>query len=353
MSSHSSSALPSHDPAALARVDTFLFAAAGTVLIVRAALAATGYPKVGGGSFHIAHVVWGGILLGVGLVTMAVALGTATRFWACLIGGVGFGLFIDEVGKFVTADVNYFYSPASAIIYTVLLASYLLGREAVVRRRLSPVRVRAIAGLAFADHQLGQLSEGRRVLVIRMLQETVSPEDAETLSRMLSETRTDGQRRRTWTAEERVGWAHEQVRSIVAAGTKHRNVRQTMFVLMSIQAAASLLSIAAIVAGAISGSDELAVDLTGFDSDLAWLIGATAQALLISFGILLFARHHVITGLRMMHTGLFVAVTYTSLWQFDHNPALGLVTFGIVSILLTMTGTMLSDARSRHATPAG
>ncbi len=55
---------------------------------------------------------------------------------------MGFGLFIDEVGKFVTEDVNYFFRPAVAIIYAVLIYSYVVGRELISRRmaELTPDR---------------------------------------------------------------------------------------------------------------------------------------------------------------------------------------------------------------------
>ena len=34
-----------------------------TILINRAFLALTGYPKIAFGSFHIAHMLWGGLLM--------------------------------------------------------------------------------------------------------------------------------------------------------------------------------------------------------------------------------------------------------------------------------------------------
>src|ERR1700712_4810839 len=78
------------DYAALGRFELFLFAAITTVLVVRGLLAATNYPQVGGGGLHIAHVLWGGLLLGAAVVLSTTGLGTRVRARAAFIGGVGF-----------------------------------------------------------------------------------------------------------------------------------------------------------------------------------------------------------------------------------------------------------------------
>jgi hypothetical protein len=54
-----------------------------------------------------------------------------------VLAGAGFGTFIDEVGKFVTSDSNYFFRPAVAIAYTVMVLVFLLARAFEGRRRFT------------------------------------------------------------------------------------------------------------------------------------------------------------------------------------------------------------------------
>ena len=97
-----------------------------TVIGVRLALASTGYPKLGGGQLHIAHVLWGGLFLfGAALSPLLFANRWALEASAVLTG-IGVGLFIDEVGKFITQSNDYFFPPAAPIIYATFLLTLLL-----------------------------------------------------------------------------------------------------------------------------------------------------------------------------------------------------------------------------------
>lgn len=78
-------------------------------MVTRVNLAATGYAQIGGGPHHIAHLLWGGLLLIVAFSLLLAFQNPERKIWSATIAGVGFGLFIDEIGKFVTTDNDYFF----------------------------------------------------------------------------------------------------------------------------------------------------------------------------------------------------------------------------------------------------
>lgn len=103
---------------------------AASVLGTRLFLALTGYPRIGGGTLHISHALWGGLLLFVASLLPLVLDGRGARTWAALCSGVGVGLFIDEVGKLITRDYDYFFPAAAPIVYAVFLLAVLVYAQA-------------------------------------------------------------------------------------------------------------------------------------------------------------------------------------------------------------------------------
>ena len=119
-------------------LDTFLVSAVLTILTIRVYLKAANYPQVGGGGLHVAHVLWGGLGMVIAIVILLAFLGSRTQKMAAIIGGIGFGAFVDELGKFLTADNNYFFKPTPALIYSIFVALFLATRQIRRVRKLTP-----------------------------------------------------------------------------------------------------------------------------------------------------------------------------------------------------------------------
>ncbi|MBF8266700.1 MAG: putative rane protein [Dehalococcoidia bacterium] len=107
-------------------LELFLVTAVASVLAIRAYLTLTGYPQVGVSGLHIAHLVWGGLLMMAALMVGFSFLGSFPQRLSALMGGVGFGTFVDELGKYITTDNNYLYRPAIALIYILFVLLFLL-----------------------------------------------------------------------------------------------------------------------------------------------------------------------------------------------------------------------------------
>jgi hypothetical protein len=121
-----------------------------TVLCTRAYLALTGYPQLGGGTLHIAHTLWGVLLMLAGMLSALLFTSGRARAWTSVLGGIGLGMSADEVGKFLTRDGDYFFRPAAVIIY-LLFAALLAFPSRLARRPGDPRSRLASAAQTAAD----------------------------------------------------------------------------------------------------------------------------------------------------------------------------------------------------------
>ena len=107
-------------------LEIFLVSAVSSLLLLRFFLYEAGYPQVGGGSLHIAHMLYGGLLMLIAITLALTFLGERIQKLSAFLGGLGFGIFIDELGKFLTKDNNYFFRPTVGLIYAIFIILYLL-----------------------------------------------------------------------------------------------------------------------------------------------------------------------------------------------------------------------------------
>jgi hypothetical protein len=142
-----------------------------TILVTRAYLWITDYPQVGGGSLHIAHALYGGAFMMLSLLVSWWLLGFGARLFSVVLGGIGFGLFLDEVGKFVTKDNDYFYGPSAEIMYVLVVFVLIAGRILREVRPLSAHEKVASAASIAADGVARGLAPHRRELALRLVEE--------------------------------------------------------------------------------------------------------------------------------------------------------------------------------------
>jgi hypothetical protein len=106
-----------------------------TVGATRLFLNITGFPQLGSGNLHISHVLWGGIFLFAAVILALTFINQRLFTLSAILSGIGVGLFIDEVGKFITSGYNYFVPAAAPIIYSLFLLTVLIYTLVVHRKR--------------------------------------------------------------------------------------------------------------------------------------------------------------------------------------------------------------------------
>ena len=97
-----------------------------TVIFTRLYLELTGYPQLGNDTFHIAHALWGGLCLTVSASLMLIYLNQWIFIVSAVLTGAGLGLFVDEIGKFITQANDYFFPLAAPLIYITVLLVVML-----------------------------------------------------------------------------------------------------------------------------------------------------------------------------------------------------------------------------------
>jgi putative intracellular protease/amidase len=171
--------------------ETLLITGVATILVIRTQLWLTNYPQLGGRGLHIAHLLWGGLFMLIAIVILLAFVSPAERQIAAVAGGIGLGLFMDELGKFVTADNNYFFKPTAAIVYCFFVVFFLVIRQLDRRRRLSPRESLVNAIELVKEAALHTMDEPRRRKALALLaradqSEPLVPE----LRHMLEDVRT-------------------------------------------------------------------------------------------------------------------------------------------------------------------
>jgi hypothetical protein len=278
------------------RLDLFLVCAVGSVIGNRVFLVITGYPQLGNGTLHISHAIWGALMMAIAIVFSISFLAPNTRTFIAFIGGCGFGWFIDELGKFITRDVNYFFQPTIALIYMVFVAMYLVFRS--IERRDLTADEAVLNGLeAVKAAAIGELSEPRRIAAIELLDRTGAESDvARQVRALLADETGLPTPRFNWF--ERAGRAIRDWYLLIAARRWYTGAVTWWFVIIGSLQLITALSLAADHSG-----------IRGFD-EWATVVSSGVSGALIVIGVVRL-RHHRLDAYRWFERGMLVQIFVT------------------------------------------
>ncbi len=83
---------------------------------------------IGKGEWHVAHVLFGGIVMVAGMMLVIIFHGEKVKRTAVVIFGIGLGWFVDEFGKYLSIDNNMNFQPAVMIVYIFFIVMFLVYR---------------------------------------------------------------------------------------------------------------------------------------------------------------------------------------------------------------------------------
>jgi hypothetical protein len=311
------------------RLDTFLVCAIGAVLGNRFFLILTGYPQLGNGTLHISHAIWGALMMGIAIIIAISYLPPFTRTFVAFLGGAGFGWFIDELGKFITRDVNYFFEPTIALIYITFVVMYLAFRS-VESRAFRPDEAVLNAIEALKSASLGRLDDHHRREAIALLDSTGAHDRlAEDVRALLVDVPTLPPHEPGWYA-----LMADRMRTRYLAWTDSRS-----FVVV-VDGLLLLLAVLKVVSALL-----FALDGTGIHGFAEWcsVISSLVAGALIVVGAIRLPRSRL-DALRWFERGLLVEILVTQVFIFQQHQLGGLIGLvGAIVIWLLVRSAMRAE----------
>jgi hypothetical protein len=317
--------------------ETFFIAAVATIICIRTELWLTHYPQLGGHGLHIAHLLWGGLLMVIAIAILLTLLGRRARWPAALIAGVGFGFFIDELGKFITSDNNYFFKPAAGLIYLVFITFFLISRAYQHHRGLTePERVRNAIEL-IGEASIGPFRASSREKARRLLAE-VPPSNPlrGPLLELLAGIDATPDPAPPWYRRAAASFARRYARW-ARAGWFHGVV----FAVFIVWATAGILTIVGLVLGGEGGDSVAHLSFV----NVASLASTTVSTAFVVIGLLALLRGERLEAYTWLARALLVSIFITRIFSFVESQFGAVLGLGVDVLLLISVQLMAREER--------
>ena len=317
--------------------DAFLISAVTMIIVIRLQLWLTNYPQLGGGRLHIAHLLWGGLFMLVAIGMLVSFLGRRWRKPAAIVGGIGFGFFIDELGKFITEDNDYFFQPTAALVYIIFILLYLTTRFMQNRRGFSEREYLSNAFDLFAEAAARDLDARDKARALALLDQAGDGPLVEPLRDLVRST--DALPAKDPNRLER---AAERMRARYFRVVERKGFQRGLLWGLGLWAGLQLLTVFVLVLSFgidLGGAaDDFVSDNVGDLSfvNIGALISAAVSAVLIAMGILAWRRGERVTGLREFDRALIVQIFVTQVFIYAES-SFSAITGMLLSILLLVT----------------
>jgi hypothetical protein len=325
-------------------LELFMVVAIATILIVRSVLAATGWPQLGGGKIHFAHLLWGGLGMLIALILFMAMEGRLWKQLATLAAGIGFGLFIDELGKFITSDNDYFFRPVFAFIYLIFVAIFIVTRALLTTDHPSPPAALVnLLGLV-SEAAVRTLDDSERAEALRLLAVCDQSDPlVENLTPIVTDltARTSGHPG----AYERV---NARLVSFYGSLVGRRWFKALLVTYLGLIALGGLfLGVVVIVVAASGESSAANASLWTYGQ----AVSSAVSAVLIVVGFVRWRRSRL-AAYRWFQRALLVAIFITQFFAFYQNQITQV--FGLVIVLLTYAAirAMSRQEEARERGPA-
>ena len=319
-----------------------------TVSLVRVFLALTGYPQIGSGTLHIAHVLWGGLILYFASILPLIYLNQRLHSFCAVLSGVGVGLFIDEVGKFITRQYDYFYPAAAPIMYIFFLLIIILW--VMVRRpETMDGRAELVQALETVREQLYRPLEPAERAHVEQDMTKIAESDSDELHRDLARYLLEFIHADTRTLPEtRPAWWIRLIRRFTAWQTELRlrlllGVGMLLAGLLSLKNPAQVwletyLPSSSLVAflHAHSGRQIPAIDAPGLFHTRLVLEVLVGVLLLVATGLLLARKRRLAINLGYLSLLVAVAALDMLVFYFEQFSTIFIVLFQLVLLLGVM-----------------
>lgn len=321
-----------------------------SVTLTRIFLNLTGFPKIGGGNLHIAHVLWGELFLYFAAVLPLQFSNRWVYSISAIFTGLGMGLFMDEVGKFITSNNDYFYPPAAPIIYSFFIIASILYLQA---KKNNVVTDRAALYHAFdlmeevLEHELDKEERTELISTLQNIRENSSDPQYRHLAEELlhfveSEKVSTIERRYFFT--DRIYQKYSQIKArfftrkniyfAIILSTLILSVYLFIFPFRFFWSISSIEAISNVIRPYIQS--QLITPTSGLD----WLTGRVileamiGLILLVSSILLIFKKENL--GISLAYLGMILLITTLNLliFYYDQFSSIGIAAIHILILLL-------------------